>query len=82
MKLKAVGIELLYASEKVFLDTLLTCELAARRIGEWVFLSIHSGEVHYNSLRMLNTLREPIQGTTARGNGLSRLINKQRLRLH
>ena len=82
MKLKAVGMELLYASEKVSLDTLLTCEIAAGRIGEWVFLSIRSEEVHYNSLKIVNKPREPIQGTTARGNGLGRLINKQLLRIH
>jgi uncharacterized protein YuzE len=35
---KVVGIELLDASQKVSLDTLLTYEIAADSIGEWVQL--------------------------------------------
>ena len=38
------------------------CEIAAGRIGEWVFLSIRSGEVHYDSLRILNTPRNLFRG--------------------
>lgn len=35
---KVVGIEMLDASEKISLDTLLTYEIAADSIGEWVQL--------------------------------------------